>query len=403
MDLKRRDLLLGSTGLAAAWVTPKLAAPTPAGAQAVQPSTRWDREADVVIIGSGATGMPAAIVAREAGSSVIVIEAEADIGGHAICSGANIPLGGGTSIQKRAGIEDSPDLVFRDLTDWSLTGRTAMPITGSTTARSCAPSPTTVRRPSNCWSITVSNSSMRSRMAGRNAHGNSVPRQMHWAGDWPMVQTGASQSGGPEGPVVGQWADASAEAAAARPASEFLLEHRMTAIHRAAPNGGRVLGIAVTNAAAELNIRARKAVIIGTGGSSGNVNFRRMFDPRLTEEYCGLAGMPWSNQDASGEMAGMAIGASLWGASNQTGEFGDNITKPGKIGCQYGYRNLTWMPGSRVFDRARAGLRVGNWQDVILVNMLGKRFYDETGGGYPANATTPSAPISRTAIATRAT
>ena len=52
-------------------------------------------------------------------------------------------------------------------------------------------------------------------------------------------------------------------------------------------------------------------MIVATGGSTGNVNFRRMFDPRLTEEYCGLAGMPWSDQDASGELAAMAIGASL--------------------------------------------------------------------------------------------
>ncbi len=64
-----------------------------------------------------------------------------------------------------------------------------------------------------------------------------------------------------------------------------------------------MLGIAVDNNGTLLNIRARKAVIIGTGGSTGNVNFRRMFDPRLTEEYCGLAGMPWSDQDASGELA----------------------------------------------------------------------------------------------------
>ena len=61
------------------------------------------------------------------------------------------------------------------------------------------------------------------------------------------------------------------------------------------------------HAGAERNIRADKAVIIGTGGSSGNVNFRRMFDPRLTGEYCGLAGMPWSDQDASGEIAGMEM------------------------------------------------------------------------------------------------
>ena len=59
-------------------------------------------------------------------------------------------------------------------------------------------------------------------------------------------------------------------------------------------------------------------MIIATGGSTGNVNFRRMFDPRLTEEYCGLAGMPYSNQDARGEIAAMAVGASLWGLFNFT-------------------------------------------------------------------------------------
>jgi hypothetical protein len=111
-----------------------------------------------------------------------------------------------------------------------------------------------------------------------------------------------------------------------------------------------------------------------------------MFDPRLTEEYCGLSGMPWSDQDASGELAAMAIGASLWGFYNQTGEFGSNLTKPGTIGCQYNYRNLKWLPGSAVFDKARAsGLTPADWQNLILVNMLGKRFYDETAGQFTAN------------------
>ena len=53
----------------------------------MQKPSHWDRETDVVVIGSGATGMPAAIVAREAGASVIVVEAEPHIGGHAITSG----------------------------------------------------------------------------------------------------------------------------------------------------------------------------------------------------------------------------------------------------------------------------------------------------------------------------
>src|SRR3974390_3529914 len=80
----------------------------------------WNSEADVVVIGSGATGIPAAIVAREAGASVIVVEAQPRLGGHAIVSGGNEPLGGGTSAQKKHGIHDTPDLVFQDLTDWSV-------------------------------------------------------------------------------------------------------------------------------------------------------------------------------------------------------------------------------------------------------------------------------------------
>jgi glycine/D-amino acid oxidase-like deaminating enzyme len=45
---------------------------------------KWDREADIVVIGSGLTGLPAAIVAREKDCSVILVEAEKDIGGRAI-------------------------------------------------------------------------------------------------------------------------------------------------------------------------------------------------------------------------------------------------------------------------------------------------------------------------------
>jgi succinate dehydrogenase/fumarate reductase flavoprotein subunit len=205
---------------------------------------------------------------------------------------------------------------------------------------------------------------------------------MHCAAmNWPMIQTGK-----PADPSVqattssGNGLMQPLHAAARKAGVDILLEHRMTAVHRELPTAGRVLGIAVDHSGAARHIRANKAVIIATGGSSGNVNFRRMFDPRLTEEYCGLAGMPWSDQDASGELAAMAIGASLWGLFNFTGEFGSGLTKPGAVGCQYNYVNVRWHPGSEVFDKARAiGLKVADWQNLILVNMLGKRFYDECG------------------------
>jgi succinate dehydrogenase/fumarate reductase flavoprotein subunit len=350
---------------------------------------RWDREADIVVIGAGATGLPAAIVAREAGSSVILVEAETDIGGHAIISGGNIPLGGGTSAQKKYGIEDSPDLLFRDLTDWSVVGPNGFPdyrYNDREIIRAFADNSAATFEWLAAHGVVFVDKAPDA--LGGNSVGNSVPREMHCAVlDWPMVHTGE-----PGDPAVqktrssGNGMMRSLEVSAKNAGVEILLEHRMTRIYRQAPNAGPVLGIAVDHKAGKLNIRAGKAVIIGTGGSTGNVNFRRMFDPRLTEEYCGLAGMPWSDQDASGELAAMSIGASLWGFYNQIGEFGSNVTKPGSVGCQYNYRHLQWMPGSPVFDRARAtGLRVANWQDLILVNMLGKRFYDETGGQYIAN------------------
>ena len=45
------------------------------------------------------------------------------------------------SVQKKYGIEDSPDLVFKDLTDWSVVQPTVSPITGTTIAKSFVPSP----------------------------------------------------------------------------------------------------------------------------------------------------------------------------------------------------------------------------------------------------------------------
>jgi succinate dehydrogenase/fumarate reductase flavoprotein subunit len=351
--------------------------------------SQWDDAADIVVVGSGATGLPAAIVAREAGASVIVVEAESHIGGHAICSGGNLPLGGGNSYQKKYGVDDSPDLLFRDLIDWSVVEPNGAPpyrYNDHEIVRAFADTSVAGFDFLLAHGVTIVDQAP-DNLSGHEI-GMSAPRTLHCAiMDWPMIQNGkladpaarATTSSG-SGLMLPLY-DAALKAGV-----KILLRHRMTAIHREAPQSGRVTGIAVDHNGAKLNIRAQKAVIIGTGGSSGNVNFRRMFDPRLTEEYCGLSGMPWSDQDASGELAAMAIGASLWGLTNFAGEYGTGITKPGAIGCQYGYANLRWLPGSEVFDKARAvGLKVTDWQDVILVNMLGKRFYDETGRQFTPN------------------
>jgi succinate dehydrogenase/fumarate reductase flavoprotein subunit len=130
-----------------------------------------------------------------------------------------------------------------------------------------------------------------------------------------------------------------------------------------------------------VRIRATKAVILATGGSTSHVHFRRMFDPRLTEVYQ-VGGEPYAFQDASGELAAMAIGASLWGLGNQMLENGATIRAHQAIGARYNY--FVWDVNSPLLPLVRAtGLRVPHWEELILVNQVGARFYDESKGDPP--------------------
>ena len=58
-----------------------------------------------------------------------------------------------------------------------------------------------------------------------------------------------------------------------------------------------------------IHIRARKAVIVGTGGMHGSVPLRTMFDPRMVEpsiEYGPSALIGPYNMDGSGSITGTA-------------------------------------------------------------------------------------------------
>lgn len=71
----------------------------------------WDMETDIVIIGFGATGACAAIEAKQAGADVKLFERNSGSGGASGLSGGEIYLGGngGTEVQRAAGFEDTTE------------------------------------------------------------------------------------------------------------------------------------------------------------------------------------------------------------------------------------------------------------------------------------------------------
>ena len=76
----------------------------------------WDRTTDVLIFGAGQAGLCAAISARENKAEVLVCEKAAFCGGHTAMSGSGYYIGG-TEIQKKAGIEDSIEINWKDSVD----------------------------------------------------------------------------------------------------------------------------------------------------------------------------------------------------------------------------------------------------------------------------------------------
>ncbi|MGZ4802093.1 MAG: FAD-binding protein [Acidimicrobiia bacterium] len=74
----------------------------------VMPDRQWDREVDVVVVGTGAAGSTAAVEAAERGMQVLALDRWGR-GGASARSGGVIYSGGGTAQQVSAGFADDPD------------------------------------------------------------------------------------------------------------------------------------------------------------------------------------------------------------------------------------------------------------------------------------------------------
>jgi hypothetical protein len=390
MKVSRRSVLKGGAALAAAGVSSSILGPNIAQAQ----STGLKITVDVVICGCGAAGLAAAVRARELGLSVIVLEAMHHIGGRAIVNSGNIPIGGGTPAQMLANIPDTPDILYRDLTDWTIVQANGFPsyrYNDHEVIRAYANYNTGLQdflsRNGVVYTRTTPDN------VGGNEVGNSFNRMMHSALlKYESARTGLVGSGSgattSEGPgfVYPLYNSAVAKGA------KILLNCRLLTLDRASGAGG-VAGVTASYNGSTIQLQALKGVLIATGGGQGNVNYRQMFDPRLGPEYISVAGEPWSFQDASGIFAGMNVGAAIAGAYNHMAEIGTNVTKAGKVGTQHNYTFLNWGLQSKPFLEGQVkatGITV-NFQDGILIkakpgNDQNLRFYDETAGQFGTNS-----------------
>ena len=79
--------------------------------------TQWDMDTDVVVVGFGGSGACAAIEAADAGAKVIIFEVSSASGGSTALSSAEIYMGGngGTRVQQACGWHDSTEAMFNYL------------------------------------------------------------------------------------------------------------------------------------------------------------------------------------------------------------------------------------------------------------------------------------------------
>jgi hypothetical protein len=445
--LSRRDFF--KSGVAAGVGAAVLSGAGETRAQGIQ----WNYEADVVVLGSGCMGLHAAIRARDLGASVLVVEANYDVGGMMVHSGGFVSLGGGDAIQARdragadpdglgltaplvppADLEDDPDLLFKDITDWSVidaSGVARYRYNDRQQHRAWADNAPLTRQ------FQLANYVRFARIDGTHFGGGMSRARMAKAmlklADKTDIKAGtlsAADRGDPEkelhsafnpmritpglpGATVGApgWVyggfclSRCLEFSAREKGIRFILNRHMDEIIREQQFSGRVLGIKASytprfdletgvrlesfwqngntdERAATIYIRAKKAVIVATGGHRNNRQIRTMFDPRLYGDVLEDAEGPLvgpHSQDASGIVAGMTIGANLAGMMQNY----EHPQGSPRLGSTLATRDSgsSIFPGHPSFAFAKAkGIAIGaaGWAHVIAVNQVGKRFYSET-------------------------
>ena len=219
----------------------------------------WNGIYDVVVIGSGFAGLAAAIEARRAGATVVVLEKMMAPGGNSAISDGGIAAAC-TTLQKKAGYKDSPQLMYEDMM------RAGLGLNYPELVREVAERSNEVFQ----WSIDYLGVEYMDRVDHFGGH--SVHR----------CYTAANRTGTT---IINRQVEKAREIGVEIRLGVSLQSFVLDA-------DGSVMGVRVREGydyrdperGTDGSIKANRAVVLATGGFGSDVPFRAAQDPRLTEE-----------------------------------------------------------------------------------------------------------------------
>ena len=352
--------------------------------------TKWDREADVIVVGSGGAGFAAAATAAELGVSVIVLEKMPQIGGNTRISGGNYGCYG-TAIQKAAAEKDpasfagdSADLYYKEKR--MLGGYLNDPEVVRVFADEAPAGYEWLR------SIGYTHKKI-SKYGGLGPlHRPQTDKEAYWAYKWntpwkdgvwggPFSKFRWHQGGNYKEFLNGEAGVFAMADAAEAHGAQVLRQMKVTEIIREKPMSGEVLGVRVTNLATgkELTFRAKRGVILAAGGFTANAKMANFYDPRISVEIPG-AGIKQFNVTRDGGKAGREPTDSP-GAGN-TGEVLLAAMDIGADAIHLEMQQTDYNVSTRAQGGRYAGLLTTTVGKYIDVDGQGNRFWQEGGEYY---------------------
>ncbi len=357
---------------------------------------QWDHEADVIVVGSGAAALSAALAAAEGGASVLILEKATIIGGTTVKSGGSYWIAN-NSLMRTSGIEDPrPDaikymarLAYPEMYDPDAS-RFGLPPREYDLIAAFYDNGAAV------LDVLAAMGALES-VANRSFDGQLIPDYFAHLPEnkaprgRSLAPKRADGSRGQGAELIGQLS-----AAISQRCIPMLLGHgakRLVVNHR-----GEVVGLEATTSGIQptVAVRARQAVIFGSGGFTHNAEQRANFLP--TPIYSGCA--PTTNE---GDLLTMAQGLGVKLANMKDAWFmqypledvlqfssapcsafynpGDSMIAVNKYGDRVANEKSTYNERTRVhFEWDPVA---GEYPNLLLFYLYDQRTADLFGGSFP--------------------